>query len=590
MTACGAEPTKPTASGETDDSGTSSTPATTNSATTSAGADGSSTVATGSGVTGDDTTSGAADSSGGSDTGPPVEPPAFPDLEIGPYPSALTMAIDSMESGAAALDTSTTYDHSAAQGYLLQAIGELLWAARDHQLDRRDALVAAALEEIEQLAAADDQIVGGGPGFGLTDAWDAFGDGSTNPAFTGYTWQSGMVALGVAKVARVLEYIGHPQAAATRDYATALVERWDLHYTSVTDGGYWWYSTTASDAIAVHNTSVLVAMASQIVADSGGDPTLAVRPPASADLLWARMSGNPSTGYTWNYADDGYPVELRHAEDVSHALVTLQLMREARGWDWWSDSQMQGVAQTLLSTIWTGNPARLNGYVDGSDGGNNEWSWTRAAVIGYAAHGNAPGDDPEVFDAARSILFSSYLSRFERPLRGGTVDSARTLALALLLARRPDAFAAGSEWTMVAGRGDDAIPEVAGGVRFYTVDWAAPSEHAAGLQLPARVATTANANLLVDLEASDAGRVIVSLTYSSAVAGTVAQWDGQQYISLAPLPATADDQGTVRWVRTTFELDPTRYFDYQGGVPGTNVLLQTSASGVAVHRIEATRL
>ena len=50
--------------------------------------------------------------------------------------------------------------------------------------------------EIAELEASSGRTRGGGPAFGLPDAWDAFGDGSVNPAFTAYTWQSGMVALG----------------------------------------------------------------------------------------------------------------------------------------------------------------------------------------------------------------------------------------------------------------------------------------------------------------------------------------------------------------------------------------------------------
>jgi hypothetical protein len=302
------------------------------------------------------------------------------------------------------------------------------------------------------------------------------------------------------------------------------------------------------------------------------------------------MSGNPTVGYRWNYCDDGYPVASRRPEDVSHALVTLQLMRFARERDWWSASQMQGVASTLLGNVWTDHPARLTGFVDGSRGGD-EWTWTQAAVIGYAAHGDAPGGDAEVFDAARSILFSSYLARFDRPLEGGTLDSVRTLALALLLAHRPAPFASGSAWEMAAGPGDDAIPASAdGGVRFYTVDWAAPADLGASLTLPARVATAPSANVLVDLPDGFAGRVVVSLTYRSAADTTVAEWDGSAYHVLAPLPATRDEDGTLRWFRTTLELDRAIRFDYQPGVPGVNALLQLGDAGIALHRIEATPL
>ncbi len=515
--------------------------------------------------------------------------PPYPDLALGPYPSLTTQAIDSMLSNTDALDTSTSYGHSAAQGYVLQAMGELLWHARDYDLPEREALIDAALVEIDELQASADMVVGGGPAFGLEDAWDAFGDGSTNPAFTAYTWQSGMVALGVAKIVRVLDDAGHPDTDEVRAFGEALIERWDSHYTSVADGGYWWYSTQPSDAIAVHNTSALVAMASQILSESGSDASFAERPPETASLLWARTSGNPTDGYTWNYADDGYPVAQRRAEDVSHALVTTQLMREAGERGWWSASQMQGVAATLTDIMWSGHPARLHGFVDGTDGGDNEWAWSRAAAIAYAAHGDAPGGDPAVFEFGRSLYFSSYLSRFERAFEGGTVDSARTLAVALMLTHRPDDLAEGTAWEMVAGPGDDAAPVAPGGVRFYTVDWGAPADLSRGLTLPARTSTGVNANLVVDIEDGEDRRILVSLTYASGTTGTLQQWDGVSYRTLGSMPATLDDEGTVRWMRTTFELGADR-FDYQGGVPGTNVLLQLTHPAVSMSRIEASPL
>lgn len=81
----------------------------------------------------------------------------------------------------------------------------------------------------------------------------------------------------------------------------------------------------------------------------------------------------------------------------------------------------------------------------------------------------------------------------------------------------------------------------------------------------------------------------MSLVYRSSEAGTVQQWDGSAYRNLAVLPASTDRDGEVRWMRTTFELNADR-FDYQGGVVGTNVLLQFSSDAVALHSIEATPL
>ena len=94
-------------------------------------------------------------------------------------------------------------------------------------------------------------------------------------------------------------------------------------------GGYFWYSDQTADAIAVHNTSALIAMASDIYGELVGDSSYQLRAASCARLLHARLEVTPSGGYTWNYADDGYPESLRRPEDVSHALVTTQLMRYA---------------------------------------------------------------------------------------------------------------------------------------------------------------------------------------------------------------------------------------------------------------------
>ncbi|MEM1034354.1 MAG: hypothetical protein AAGN82_28720, partial [Myxococcota bacterium] len=166
---------------------------------------------------------------------------------------------------------------------------------------------------------------------------------------------------------------------------------------------------------------------------------------ACAALLLARVSTTGAGGYTWNYADDGYPVGSRRPEDVSHALVTTQLMRYAAEQSWWSPDDMTKVARTFTHQMWNGHPARLNGRVDGSGAGVTEWVYTRAAVVGYATHGDAPGGDPAVFDYARSILMSSYLTPFDRPLMTASVGAPQLLALGRMFEHRPDAFDPDSE-------------------------------------------------------------------------------------------------------------------------------------------------
>ena len=562
---------------------------------------------------GDTTTSGTTEEATGTETetegttgttgttgGEELSPLA--DMSLGPYPSALTILLDSIVSNSASLDTGANYDHSAGQGYVLQATAGLLAAAWGHELpggeDTRDLLVDLALTEIEELIPEAGKVVGGGPAFGLSDAWDAFGDGTTNPAYTAYTWQSGMVALGIAELLAYVDMSdGRHDAeaeriAAARGFLGEMLLLWNGHYTEIEEGGetlgYFWYSTEPADAKAVHNTSALVAMASQLHYEATEDPAFADRPEACARLLRKRATTTAKGGYSWNYVDDGWPVDKRVAEDVSHALVTLQLIRFAGERGWWTGDDMAKISRTLGAQIWSGHPARLHGRVDGSSGGDNDWKWTRAAAIGYAVHGDAPGADPVAFDLARSILVSSYLTPYERPLMGGTVDSARTLVLGRLFEHRPQTHLPDSSWSIVAGPGDDALPEMPGGVRFYTVDWAAPAEiGVGGLSLPARRAMTESANMLVDLEEDDTRQVVVSLSYSAATDGIVQEWDGASYHTLATLPATKDASGVVRWMRTSFRLDPKIRYDYQPGQVGTNVLLQVT-SEIDLHRIEAT--
>jgi len=547
-----------------------------------------------------ETTGAETESTTGTTGGQELSPLA--DMSLGPYPSALTVLLDSIESNCESLDTGSNYKHSAAQGYVLQATAGLLSAAWGYELpggeDTRDLLVELALTEIEELIPVAGKVVGGGPGFGLADAWDAFQDGSTNPAYTAYSWQSGMVALGIAELLAYVDRTDgrHDAQAdrieAARDFLGEMLLVWNEHYTEIEEGGetlgYFWYSAEQADAKAVHNTSALVAMASQLHYEATEDPAFAGRPEACARLLRKRATTTGKGGYSWNYVDDGWPVNKRVAEDVSHALVTLQLIRFAGERGWWTEGDMAKISTTLGAQMWSGHPARLNGRVDGSSGGANDWKWTRAAAIGYAVHGDAPGADPVAFDLARSVLVSSYMTPNERPLMGAIVDSARALVIGRLFEHRPQTHFPDSLWSVIAGPGDDAQPEMPGGVRFYTVDWAAPAESGVGgLSLPARRATTENANIVVDLEENDERQVVVSLSYAAATAGVVQEWDGASYNVLTTLPATKDVDGVVRWMRTSFRLNPQIRHDYEPGQVGTNVLLQVT-SKIDLHRIEAT--
>jgi len=534
-------------------------------------------------------------------------PPALPPLQdftIGPYPSAIALVQRSIRSNARALDASATFAESAAQGYLLQAMARFLRAAEGRAFPggeaERDALVTQAIAEVDELIAGSTRVLGGAPGYGLDEPWDAFGDGSTNPAFTNYAWQTGMVATGVGELLLYLRDAGARHADRATDarrmvgFLSSMVRPYQSRSSAVAGASpaaaYYWYSFASADAKNTHNTNALIATATWMLGELEGDDALRTRAQQSSEALRVRLR---STGgrYEWNYVDDGYPAAQRNAEDISHALLTTQFMRFARDRRWFSDGHMTALARTFTDAIWSGHPARMNGRVDGTSAGASDWTYTRAAVLGFAANADAPGGNPLLFDLARSALMSSRLARFDVALSSGTVDAVGLDALATLLLHRPAAFAPDSRWSVVAGPGDDAIPsEARGGVRFYRVDWAAPARSTAGsLALDARASTAPNANFLVDLPDALTGPVSVSITWRASESGEVQQFDGSAYRARAPLPATVDETGAARWMRTTFVFDASAAADYERATPGRNVLFQCTRP-LVVHRIEATPL
>lgn len=518
-----------------------------------------------------------------------ASPTPFPDLAIGPYESLQNIFIKSVRSQAIHLDASDNYGEVTSQGYVLASIGELLWASRNHDLSFRQELIDIALEEIAELIDAKDMTITGSS-YGLEYQFDAFGDTSINPPFTAYSWQSGIVAYGAAKIARALLAYKHPEAGRIFSFAEELVSHWHSFFTPTHDGGYFWYSTQAVDNKAVHNANVLLGMASQILKEVSSSFHPIIDPSLIAKFLWNRMSGNPTKGYVWNYIDDGYPKDKRVPEDLSHGSITLLFMSFAGERGWWSSSQMHGVSNTLLKNIWTGHPSHLVGRIDGTRVNTSaEVKWSRVAPIGFASHGNSKGGNPAVFDYARSILFSSYLTRYKRPFDNAAVDAIRLFSISLMLSRRPDAFQEGSKWqTIAGGLHDDEIPsDLEGGIRFYTVDWESPKDHLFyHLELPGRRAEKYGANILVDYSDSPDEGLVISLTYQSTEAGEIQQWDGTRYHTVAVLPASSTD-GINRWMRTSFLLNKDIEFDYQPSVPGKNILFQFTSEPV-LSRLEAT--
>ncbi len=229
----------------------------------------------------------------------------FPDLDLGPYPSLLELVVRSTVAQAAALDTRANYAHSAAQGQLLAAIGKLLWASRDYDLGDHDAngqpdraqLRDVALGEVEELRQAAWQVSEGGPAFGLT------------PGGQAWAWQSGSVAVGVARMAHVLADEGHPQAAAVADLGWDLLEFWGDAFLPVGDDQGFFEANYAPEwwGMAIHNQSALLATASALLsATEPADPRAthaSERAERYARFFAASMEDEEGALF-WMYGDD----------------------------------------------------------------------------------------------------------------------------------------------------------------------------------------------------------------------------------------------------------------------------------------------
>lgn len=521
----------------------------------------------------------------------------FADFSIGPYPSALSIYQRSVPAVASANNANNNYSDCERQGYLLQSIGTLLMATKD--LDfipgdiNRATLMDIAFEEIFELMASPSAVSDGGPAFGRNR------DDSYNPPLTSYAWQSGLVALGIAQFLQYLhETDQYTRAEEIEIFLRRLLRYWDDKYEpSIFMGeelGYYWNS--AVDNMPVHNTSALLAMASQIYSEITGDAVLSQRPLAFARFFQTNLELTSQGGYKWKRAVNPAPLNIQIPEDISHALNTLQFLRFCSERGWYSRIDNERVARTILNQMWSENPARMNPRVDGSSAiGDNEdkkRAFSSAAMIGLAVHADATGGKPEIFDYARSVFVSSYLTHFGKPIDAASVDAIRCLGLAQLLAHRPFAYQPDSRWSIVAGdSGDQAAPtDAGGGVRFDT-HWSSPgpvtSDQEPYLVGRTTTAPTDSSSIVIDLQEYESRRVVVSVTYLANADGAVQQWDGTAYRHVSSLPTTKTDTNKLVWMRTSFVIDPTRYFDYQPGVAGKNISLRFTKV-VSLHRIEAT--
>jgi hypothetical protein len=283
----------------------------------------------------------------------------------------------------------------------------------------------------------------------------------------------------------------------------------------------------------------------------------------------------------WNYVDDGYPAQRRRPEDVEHVKTELQFIRYAAAKGWWSREDIRQVTNMIFEQMWTGNPSRMSGLINGMTLGAEDYVNTTSALMGLPSLADAPGGRPELFDYARSVMASAYLFRFDRTPEHGTVDAARVAALSRLLLHRPSAFLNGSRWVGLAADGPGAGPLSLG------PGFGALEVRTAGLPLPARTALSGGGMIVLTLPEGEERRVVVSLTYDSDGPSVVELEDGSTRRRLANLVPTIHEDGVERWMRTSFMI-PSGPKLGVAGTSGTIQLRLWVGAGVSVHQIEAT--
>lgn len=92
----------------------------------------------------------------------------------------------------------------------------------------------------------------GKTGWGLSFAWDAFGDGSKNPVDTVYGITTALAVRGL------LDAYEEEEIPAYLETALAALTYYSRFFTETPQGGYFWYSDQESDAINTYNVSAML--------------------------------------------------------------------------------------------------------------------------------------------------------------------------------------------------------------------------------------------------------------------------------------------------------------------------------------------
>ncbi len=225
--------------------------------------------------------------------------PATPDI---PSLTSVFLAFDKQHPGRGG-DMGRPAPDDHAMAYALYASAAVLAGRTD------DARIAA-----DWLVAHDHD--GARPGWGLSFAWDAFSDGSTNPVTTVYGITT---ALAVRALLDVAEKTGERRY---RDSAVGALDAYSGAVTQTPVGVFFWYSDQVADAIEVPNVvSMLMGQYARAgrVLDRQDYRQLADR--AYAELMTKRVMAGDRAYWPYSQNPNSRMNDLVHASYIVQGLI-----------------------------------------------------------------------------------------------------------------------------------------------------------------------------------------------------------------------------------------------------------------------------
>lgn len=257
------------------------------------------------------------------------------------------------------------------------------------------------------------------PGWGLPDAWDAFGDGSTNPSNHPYTITTAIVAHSFLDAIETDRQ--HPSLLPEEDEEDVrrlLRASWRRWAASVWSGdrrrGYFWYSSAREDAYFVPNVSAMWAGVGARLVDepwirhrSKLRGSLASRTRAATRSLVERVTYRGSVPY-WPYTTgrryDGpsYPNDLVHQVYI---VMGLEAVRESglMQLPW----RRRAAARSLLPFLSEGKiyayPQDVAYESNETFGDDPAQLWSPGALLAYLGmYGDPFNQTPEVIRVVRN--------------------------------------------------------------------------------------------------------------------------------------------------------------------------------------------